>query len=73
MTAHFDEPIARWARNGAILGALTVVGSSMAVIVLANQSMDLLAVAALTALFGGAGFGAMLGGVLAALRVDTGS
>ena len=64
-TFQFPQPTAAWA----VLGAVSVMGVSVLLFVLAEESMTLL-VAALAALFGGAGFGAMLGAVLAGIRAD---
>lgn len=66
----FPQPTAAWAALGAVIGAVSVMGVSVLLIFLAKESMTLLGVAALAALFGGAGFGAMLGAVLAAIRAD---
>jgi hypothetical protein len=68
--SHFAQPTAAWATRGAVIGAASVMGVSAVLILLSQESMALLGAAALAALFGGAGFGAMLGAVLAALRAD---
>jgi hypothetical protein len=67
-TSHFDPTVVRWVRNGVVIGVVLVLVVGAAIILATEQSMSLLAVVALTALFGGAGFGAMLGGVLASIR-----
>lgn len=66
--AHFDPAVVRWVRNGVVIGVVLVLLVGAAIVLATGQSMSLLAVVALTALFGGAGFGAMLGGVLASIR-----
>lgn len=67
---HFAHPTMVWAKTGAALGAVTVLAAAVVMILLTDQSMALLGVAALAAFFGGAGFGAMLGAVLAAVRAS---
>lgn len=67
---HFPQPTVAWATRGAALGAASVMVVSVVLILIAEESMTLLGVAALGAVFGGAGFGAMLGAVLAAIQAD---
>lgn len=67
---YFAHPTMVWAKTGAALGAATVLAVAVVMILLADQSMALLGVAVLAAFFGGAGFGAMLGAVLAAIRAS---
>lgn len=67
---HFAQPTMAWATTGAVLGAAGVMVVAVVLILVTEQSMALLGVAALGAFFGGAGFGAMLGAVLAALRAS---
>lgn len=61
--------VVRAASLGAVIGVMVVLAMSVVTILLAGRSFDLLGVAALAASFGGAGFGAMMGGVVAAVRV----
>jgi hypothetical protein len=65
---HFEHPTAVWAVTGAIVGAVSVLALSVAAILLSGSAMELMAVAGLGAGFGGTGFGAMLGAVLASVR-----
>lgn len=65
---HFEQPIISWAVAGAALGAVTVFATIAVLIVLTKSDGALFAVAGLAAVFGGAGFGAMMGAVLASLR-----
>lgn len=65
---HFDQPIVTWAVTGATLGAVIVLAAAAALIVLTDSDMELMAVAGLAAGFGGTGFGAMMGAILASLR-----
>lgn len=69
-SSHFSRPTVAWATIGAAIGATSVMAVSVVLIVLSGESMVLLGAAALAALFGGAGFGAMLGAVFAAIRAD---
>lgn len=66
----FAHPTMVWAKTGAAVGASTVLIAAVVLIVLTGQSMALFGIAALAAFFGGAGFGAMLGAVLAAIRAS---
>lgn len=65
---HFDHPTVAWAKIGATIGAVAVLAVAGVLILVTEQSASLLGVAALGAVFGGAGFGAMLGAVLASIR-----
>ena len=65
---HFDQPTAAWAVTGATIGAVAVLAVFAVAIALSGAGMELMAVAGLAAGFGGTGFGAMLGAVLASLR-----
>lgn len=65
---HFDQPTAAWAVTGAMIGAVAVLGVSVTAILLTGSEMELMAVGGLAAAFGGTGFGAMMGAVLASVR-----
>lgn len=65
---HFDHPTATWAVSGATIGAVAVLVAFAVAILLSGSDMELMAVAGLAAAFGGTGFGAMLGAVLASVR-----
>lgn len=67
----FDHPTGAWAARGAVLGVLLVMTISVMGIVLSGHGMDLLAAAALAAVFGGVGMGAMLGATLAQFHQPT--
>ena len=65
---HFDHPTAAWAVTGATIGVVMVLTWFAVAILLSGSDMGLMAVAGLAAAFGGSGFGAMLGAVLASVR-----
>lgn len=65
---HFDHPTAAWAATGATIGVVAVLAVFVTTILLTNSDMELMAVAGLAAAFGGSGFGAMMGAVLASVR-----
>lgn len=65
---HFDEGTATAAVIGAVLGAVAVLGAFAVVLLLTGSDRGLMAAGALAAGFGGTGFGAMLGAVLASVR-----
>lgn len=65
---HFDPTVTRWVRNGVVIGVVLVLVVGAAIVLATGQPTSLFAVVGLTALFGGAGFGAMLGGVLSSIR-----
>lgn len=64
----FDYPTAAWAVRGALLGVLLIMGVFVVGIVISGGDWALLAVAAMSAVFGGVGMGAMLGATLAQFR-----
>lgn len=66
--AHFDPSVAIWVRNGVLIATALVMVVSLALILATGSSMTLLGVAVFTAVFGGGGFGVMLGGVLSSIR-----
>lgn len=65
---HFEPGIIKAAVNGAWIGTISVMVMFTVAILLTDASMDLMAVAALAAVFGGSAFGAMLGASTAASR-----
>jgi hypothetical protein len=64
----FDYPTAAWAVRGALLGVLLIMGVFVVGIVISGGDWAILAVAAMSAVFGGVGMGAMLGATLAQFR-----
>lgn len=62
--------VGRWATGGATIGAVSVMALSGLSIVLVEAPVEILAVGALGAVFGGVGFGGMLGAVLATVPRD---
>ena len=65
---HFDHSTAAAAVAGATIGALVVLTAFLTAVLLTGADQELMAVGALAAAFGGTGFGAMLGAVLASVR-----
>ena len=64
----FEPPIGRWAVIGAILGLVFVAVGFVAIALLQDLDRTVIGAAALAGPFGGAGFGAMTGGVLGAIK-----